>query len=361
MTKVLEPEVIIVGKGFAGLTLSFLLQKSGVPHLVLGRKEKESRVALGETLPPSAMGLLQSIGLKELFESHALQKTHGYHSIWGSAQRIDRHFFSLRPHPHGLKLNRNKVLTALEESVIEQIYDYEGAFEAIDSDEGIEFKLHEKGATKVFKPRLLVDATGRKRTLLKQLGIESVDLDKLIAFSCHVEIKEPPPLIHGVLVESFAEGWGIASRLENARFALSLFVQPGSETAKSLRKFSNWAQTLSQTHLLKGFLVPKPIGEVVGAHANSSRATQLAGQNWLAVGDAAISFDPLSSHGISNALYGAREAHQSILDMLGSTTSRSSFSGYTERLSGIFQAYLTERNRLYAEEQRWAETAFWNR
>src|SRR5207245_744542 len=36
--------------------------------------------------------------------------------------------------------------------------------------------------------------------------------------------------------------------------------------------------------------------------ANSSRLDRLAGKNWLAVGDAAMAFDPLSSQGVYNAL-----------------------------------------------------------
>src|SRR5260370_25731377 len=42
--------------------------------------------------------------------------------------------------------------------------------------------------------------------------------------------------------------------------------------------------------------------------AGSFRLSPACGQGWLAVGDAAIAFDPLSSQGIMTAIYSAQKA-----------------------------------------------------
>ena len=65
----MDTEVIVAGRGIAGLVVSLLLKRKGIPHLVLDRRTSRKQLALGETLPPSALPLLQSLGLLDLFEN----------------------------------------------------------------------------------------------------------------------------------------------------------------------------------------------------------------------------------------------------------------------------------------------------
>ncbi len=94
------------------------------------------------------------------------------------------------------------------------------------------------------------------------------------------------------------------------------------------------------------------------SNPGTSRATQLAGKNWLATGDAAIAFDPLSSHGITNAVYTANRAVKAIALHL-SDGDEKHFQEYAESLSTIFATYLGTRYELYRRERRWPEAAFW--
>jgi flavin-dependent dehydrogenase len=80
----------------------------------------------------------------------------------------------------------------------------------------------------------------------------------------------------------------------------------------------------------------------------------------LATGDAAIAFDPLSSHGITNAIYTANRAVKAIALHL-SDPDEKQFREYAESLSAIFAAYLGTRYELYKRERRWPEAAFWSR
>jgi hypothetical protein len=95
------------------------------------------------------------------------------------------------------------------------------------------------------------------------------------------------------------------------------------------------------------------------SNPGTSRATQLAGKNWLATGDAAIAFDPLSSHGITNAVYTANRAVKAIALHL-SDGDEKHFQEYAESLSTIFATYLGTRYELYQRERRWPEAAFWS-
>jgi flavin-dependent dehydrogenase len=80
----------------------------------------------------------------------------------------------------------------------------------------------------------------------------------------------------------------------------------------------------------------------------------------LAVGDAAIAFDPLSSHGITNAIYTAHRAVKAIALHLFDPDEKH-FREYAESLSAIFATYLGTRHELYQRERRWPGAAFWTR
>lgn len=58
----------------------------------------------------------------------------------------------------------------------------------------------------------------------------------------------------------------------------------------------------------------RPVGMIMGAFPLSIRVKQVAGRDWLLVGDAAGSVDPISGEGMSLALRGAELAAECIID-----------------------------------------------
>jgi flavin-dependent dehydrogenase len=87
--------------------------------------------------------------------------------------------------------------------------------------------------------------------------------------------------------------------------------------------------------------------------------SQFAGANWLAVGDAALSFDPLSSQGICNALYTGIRAGMCISSALKGD--QHAIMSYADHLAAIYQAYLKNRWIFYSYETRWVNHLFWER
>ena len=348
----LSTDVAILGKGISGLVLSHLLQKQGIPHLLLSRKEKERGIAWGETLPPTTMGLLQKLGLYELFVSCA-NKTHGYHSIWGSNEVTTTDFFNHPPFQHGLKLNKALLIEKLEEAIKANIV--EGQLLKISSVNEKHLLAINKGDETInIEANTLVEATGRSRYLLKQLGIGTQEYDGIVAAAVHLPVQQPGGLVHKVFTETFEAGWGIVSQLNDSVNVMTLYTDKDEPVLEALRHYKHWPAVLASTQKLKDFLTASPLSKVVGAQANSSKATQLAGNNWLAIGDAAIAFDPLSSHGISNALYGASKAAEA----LGRPDLSQALKDYENTLVTIFEQYLVHRQRLYASERRW-KSDFW--
>ena len=93
--------------------------------------------------------------------------------------------------------------------------------------------------------------------------------------------------------------------------------------------------------------------------AHSATLEPCAGDGFLAAGDAALAFDPLSSQGLLNALFtglAAAEAADSHLRGDAEALPR-----YRETISGIAAAYRRHLSTFYAMEQRWPRAAFWER
>jgi 2-polyprenyl-6-methoxyphenol hydroxylase-like FAD-dependent oxidoreductase len=83
------------------------------------------------------------------------------------------------------------------------------------------------------------------------------------------------------------------------------------------------------------------------------------GERWIATGDAAASFDPLSSHGIASALANGNYAGLAIAAALAGD--ESSFSTYTDRLRADYAHYLWLHQAYYRDEHRWLDLPFWTR
>jgi flavin-dependent dehydrogenase len=83
----------------------------------------------------------------------------------------------------------------------------------------------------------------------------------------------------------------------------------------------------------------------------------VTGRGWIACGDAAMAFDPLSSQGIFNALYTGMKAGGAVSSAIGGDNSL--LAAYGSRLSQIRAAYLQHRSQIYSSERRWPDAPFW--
>lgn len=91
--------------------------------------------------------------------------------------------------------------------------------------------------------------------------------------------------------------------------------------------------------------------------ADTSRLDRMAGEGWLAAGDAAISFDPLAAQGILTAMYSGLLAGQAIGARL--RQNGDAIGAYCARLDAVGHAFRQERRRYYQPERRWAGHRYW--
>lgn len=84
-----------------------------------------------------------------------------------------------------------------------------------------------------------------------------------------------------------------------------------------------------------------------------------AGAGWVAVGDAAAMWDPLSSSGILKGLRTGRAAALALCAALGGNSG--ALEDYARQQAEEFSRYLSARQAHYTLEQRWAGEDFWRR
>jgi len=101
----------------------------------------------------------------------------------------------------------------------------------------------------------------------------------------------------------------------------------------------------------------RPVGMIHTTRANSYQMSAISGENWVAVGDAAMAFDPLSSQGLYNALRSAIEASRAVQQHFAGD--RAALLDYAAREQQRFPRFLDMRSAYYGREMRWRDSAFW--
>ena len=103
------------------------------------------------------------------------------------------------------------------------------------------------------------------------------------------------------------------------------------------------------------------VGELRRFDARSELLEPCVGSGWLAVGDAAASYDPLYVEGAFSGMEGVRLAVQAILAALDGGSLAYHGDAYAAWHVARFRHYLHARRLDYAREGRWPGTEFWAR
>lgn len=93
--------------------------------------------------------------------------------------------------------------------------------------------------------------------------------------------------------------------------------------------------------------------------AHGAELEPCAGRSWLAVGDAALAIDPLSSQGLLNALYTGLAAAESADRYLAGAIN--ALTDYIETIRGVRELYRRDLALWYDTEKRWPNRPFWRR
>jgi flavin-dependent dehydrogenase len=204
----------------------------------------------------------------------------------------------------------------------------------------------------------VIDATGRSAWLSRRLGVRKRVYDRLIAlvaFTSDTATSETRTLI-----ETCHAGWWYFAPLPDGRAISALFTDSDllSGDISELQRF--WTNRLADTQLISART--STIGERPSlrvATATSSKLDRAAGEGWVAVGDAAQTYDPLCGQGVLHAICSGIGAAQAIADLrAGDPHAIATFEATCDL---EFKRYQMSQASHYAREKRWRNSIFWNR
>lgn len=351
----IQYDIVILGAGIAGTSLAYLFRDTSFKILLLDRAGIVNKVKFGESLPPTSIAMLRRLKIEPLLKENAVHyKIYGYQSAWGE-KSIKDYRFPLFPVNYGWKIDKTALVQDLQRAANLEVVFYKKRDKIEIADDGLTI-ISTSNQIKKIRGRLMVDATGRNSLIARQLGITRIHDDQLLSFTGNIKIEGLPDFSRTTLTESFSSGWGLISKLSPKRAAFSLFTIKHPNIANPIKDPTFLSESLRETIYLKHFFPQAMKTAFIGKSANSSRLTQTCGDNWLAIGDAALAFDPLCSHGITTAMYTAELAKKIIEKKL---QANQPLLGYNQRLQQIYQVYLEQRHQIYRQEQRWATAPFW--
>ncbi|MDQ6481099.1 FAD-dependent monooxygenase [Dyadobacter sp. LHD-138] len=353
--------VLIAGGGPAGIATALSLLNRGIKCMI-AEPGMPATHKVGETIPPNAKPMLIRSGIDQLLADPEHLPCYGNSFIWGS-DVADETSFIRQTYQQGWHINRiffEKQLRAhvLSNGVIwlqGQRVTYCRKQEV-----GWEVILQDGDNTKSVLCDFLVDATGRSCRIARFLGLQRTRMDTLTGISAMIATAESIQP-HHTYIEATADGWWYAAPLSDKKLSL-VFMTDADLMDQQMRQTDYFQKNAAKTALigplLKGDICEENIQTALHP-ASTSLLTRRFGDSWLAVGDAAHAFDPLSSYGIVSALEGGYYAGHAIADAL--SDEEDALPAYDGIISQAFQIYLKMHAQQYQLEKRWEDSTFWQR
>ncbi|HEX6244506.1 MAG TPA: NAD(P)/FAD-dependent oxidoreductase [Polyangiales bacterium] len=297
-------DVLIVGAGPGGSTISGLLAQRGFRVLVL-EKDEFPRFHIGESLLPAACRIQGMLGVVPDLSTFNFKR--GAEFIQESTGRsIAFDFNEALPGPprHAYQVERAQFDTVLRDRAL--------ALGAVVRHgvhvTGVEFAddcVRVQSSHGPERARFFVDATGQDRLLATQqrtvepfrhfgkaasfMHYEGLSTRTLSEFEPHNDIR----------VMIVDEGWAWVIPLTHGRVSIGLVSRNKGMSKTAVRDYvasskliSRWVEGAHATE-------PRMIGNF------SYRNTRSAGPRWACIGDAACFIDPVFSSGVSLAMIGA--------------------------------------------------------
>ena len=353
----LTSDVVIVGGGPAGAAVALALARRGLSPVVL-ESQSSPCLKVGECLPPNINRLLDHFGLAERLRQRGNLASHGNQFVWGSDSIEERNFI-FGTAGDGWRLDRQAFEEELMRAAVEAGARWRGSRRLVtcSMENGGRSKLTVKGphGIETYHADFVVDATGRSAQVARALGARRVIYDRLIGIASYFPAVAGKDEDSFTLVEAVASGWWYSSRLPDGKL-IAVYMTDGDLLDRQVERLLNEAKHTYRRACKYGGALPTP-PRILPAH--TVRLTTVAGNGWLAVGDSAVAFDPLASHGISMAMGSGFHAASTIVDYLNGH--HDALRVYEQLIDRAFAHYLLVHHDAYLREQRWPHELFWHR
>jgi flavin-dependent dehydrogenase len=336
-----DVDVAIIGGGPAGSAAALTLLRYSRLRVAIIEKGDYSQWRVGETLSPSVQPLLDYLDATSILESEEQLRNYGTAAAWGSPDVVSRDFLFVGA-GEGWHLDRTR---------------FDRALAMLVQDRGGTLYTNSTLNANALNARFIIDASGRHATYARTCGAVVRQNDNLTGL---VASFAGSTTSSGTLVESAPDGWWYSVQVPGNRMVVAFMTDADIVRDRRLHDAAIWSHALHETlatrkRVANATLIRPPIP----FPAQSQILEPLHGDHWIAAGDAAVAFDPLSSMGIGYAIAsGIQAARFAAIAVEGADPQ---LHLYDEDVAGHFASYLTRRRAYYDIERRWPDLPFWQR
>lgn len=363
-TEVLHCDIAVLGAGPAGIATALALHQKG-RHVVLIGKAAADALKVGEFLPASMQRMFRTLDLGKVEDVLGPDSTlhcQAKSSAWGSDDwtyqdglrdpegggwHILRHRFEQRL----LDIARQRGIPHRDGRLVEL------------SDNGTDYRVEaagDDGPITVQCPRL-VDATGRAAWLVRRVADAPRKRNTQMAVAGWV-LGTPGTVERVTRVKSVENGWWYTAPLPGRQRVIVFHGMPDS-VSHLMRQPGEFLQLARQAGLIDHATAnAERLAPLQSCDASVGLSPNVAGKRWLAVGDAALSFDPLSSQGMHFAFYSAIKARDAVCNAVRAADEQDAYLAmerYCTQISDVFEVNQRTRFLFYNQEARYRHAPYW--
>jgi flavin-dependent dehydrogenase len=367
-------DVVVVGGGPAGSTVSTFLARKGYRVVVL-EKERFPRMHIGESLIPGGVHVLHELGLGPALEEAGFLVKLGASTVWGEDRSMWTFYFNevepeqnegfayqvWRPQFDEMLLNHSR---ANGVEVLQPCRATQVLFEAGRA-AGVVYVDQEQQQHQIHA-RYVIDATGQDALLSQTLQTRTWDsFFQNIAVFAYFEGAEHLPGIdrNNILIESYENGWFWVIPLHTGWTSVGAVVdrrQFGARSQRNLVQYYNQqiAQTTHTARLLSG---ARRVTRPTALRDWSYLSSKFWGPGYLSIGDAACFIDPLFSTGVYLAMQSGMLAAAAIHAVEHDGVAPEQAFGYFEReYRADYESLRDVARFFYSGNRASRDSFFWN-
>ncbi|MFP8965211.1 NAD(P)/FAD-dependent oxidoreductase [Pokkaliibacter sp. CJK22405] len=374
----MQADIIILGAGIAGCSAAAQLARTGFNVLLVqAPSQKTPRYRVGESLPGAALRMLRHLGihhLNELLSEGQYRPSAGNMTSWRGSDWQYRDAIQ-DPEGAGWHLDRAAFDEALLNYAIAQGATLIEAEIQELAHNGAVYRLSgisSADQSYQLEAPWIIDATGKQGWLVRRLAGNPQRLSDQWALVCwmnaHPEDEDDITRLISEQKRSRLEsvkphhakthrskptlGWWYSARLPDNKRVLA-FHGSAAEVAEGYRDLPKWLTSAKASGVLpEGYenLSEAQIVAVKSCDASVQLSPSVAGKGWLAVGDAALSFDPLSSQGMFFALYSGIRGAEAISQSLNTPAfAKAAMGEYADKVGKVLASNQRARSLFYGD------------
>jgi len=343
----------VAGAGPAGSTAALDLSRRGLSVALIEQDRYETR-RVGETLPPMIRHQLTGLGIWERFLECGPLESYGIRTAWETSTPRHQDFVQ-NPYGCGWHVDRARFDAMLASAAAKAGANLfqPGRAGSLSKREGDTWALEvaQGGEILTLAGRVFVDATGRKAVFASRLGGKADVADRLIGAVAFAEKSETA---QWTLIEAVEEGWWYSVPLPGAGMVFAYM------TDSDLWMDRRWDELLRLAPLTferAGCKQIPPPSQIVSAASVVRRP--VTGLDWVAIGDAALAFDPLSGQGVFKSIETGTRCGSAIAGYFDGDLN--ALAEYENWIEETYRSYLAMRAQYYSSVVRWTGSRFWKR